>query len=127
MSPGMKYRHYAPSAEFILLDGKDDDVLNFMMSEQKRCRCALLCYDEEAECLDKNGILLPVGKRNNVEMHAKTLFAGLRKCDTPSPDVIYAHLPKKDGLGLALYNRMIRAASHTVLKIDNNDLMKGSK
>ena len=127
ISPGMKYRHYAPSAEFVLLDGEDDAVLKFMIEEQKKRRCALLCYDEEIECLDKSGILLPLGKKDDVAMHAKALFAGLRKCDTLSPDVIYAHLPKKDGLGLALYNRMIRAASHTVLKIDNNDFMKGSK
>jgi L-threonylcarbamoyladenylate synthase len=127
ISPGMKYRHYAPSAEFVLLDGEDDAVLKFMIEEQKKRRCALLCYDEEIEYLDKSGILLPLGKKYDVAMHSKALFAGLRKCDTLSPDVIYAHLPKKDGLGLALYNRMIRAASHTVLKIDNNDFMKGSK
>ena len=103
LSPGMKYRHYAPSAEFILLDGEDSDILHFMREEQKKRRCALLCYDEEVEYLDKNGIILPVGKKDDVPMHAKTLFAGLRKCDILSPDVIYAHLPPRDGLGLAIY------------------------
>ncbi len=124
MSPGMKYRHYAPSSKFVLLDGDQEDIIKFLRDEQKRCRCAILCYDEEAELLE-NSLLLPIGKRDDKNSHAKMLFAGLRKCDSLSPDIIYAHIPDKEGLGLALYNRMIRAASHTVLKIDNNTFTKG--
>ena len=41
----------------------------------------------------------------------------LRHADRAKPDVIYAHLPPKSGLGLALYNRMIRAAAHTILHL----------
>lgn len=118
LSPGMKYRHYAPSAKFVLLDGNEDSIIKFLKEEQKRCRCAVLCYDEEAELLSE-GLLLPIGKRGDLKAHAKMLFARLRECDALSPDVIYAHIPDKSGLGLALYNRMIRAAAHTVLKIED--------
>jgi len=118
LSPGMKYKHYAPAAEFILLDGEDADIIEFLKNEQKTKRCAILCYDEETALLaDK--LLLPIGRRGDLQAHAKALFARLRECDSLSPDVIYAHIPDKRGLGLALYNRMIRAAAHTVLKIDN--------
>ena len=118
LSPGMKYRHYAPSAPFILLDGDEDDVIEFLKSEQTAKRCAILCYDEEASLL-KNELLLPIGKKADKASHARTLFSRLRECDHIKPDVIYAHIPDREGLGLALYNRMIRAAAHTVLKIDN--------
>lgn len=118
LSPGMKYRHYAPSAKFVLLDGNEDSIIKFLKEEQKRCRCAVLCYDEEVELLSE-GLLLPIGKRGDLKAHAKMLFARLRECDALSPDVIYAHIPDKSGLGLALYNRMIRAAAHTVLKIED--------
>ena len=64
-------------------------------------------------------LLLPIGQRGDLKTHARMLFARLRECDSLSPDVIYAHIPDKEGLGLALYNRMIRAAAHTVLKIEN--------
>ena len=116
LSPGMKYKHYAPSSQLILLDGEDEKVIEFLKKEQERCRCAILCYDEEAALL-KNELLLPIGRRGDLASHAKMLFARLRECDTVSPDLIYAHIPDKAGLGLALYNRMIRAAAHTVLKI----------
>ena len=118
LSPGMKYRHYAPSAPFILLDGDEGDVIEFLRNEQKIKRCAILCYDEEASLL-KSELLLPIGKKDDKASHARTLFSRLRECDHIKPDVIYAHIPDREGLGLALYNRMIRAAAHTVLKIDN--------
>ena len=117
ISPGMKYKHYAPAARFVLLDGEDADVLSFLADEQKKCRCAVLCYDEEIPHLS-DYLLLPIGPRDDVKAHAKMLFSRLRECDGLSPDVIYAHLPSKDGLGMALYNRMIRAAAHTVIKIE---------
>ena len=118
ISPGMKYRHYAPSAKFVLLDGNEASIIKFLKEEQKRCRCAVLCYDEEAELLS-GGLILPIGKRGDLKTHARMLFARLRECDELSPDIIYAHIPDKAGLGLALYNRMIRAAAHTVLNVED--------
>ena len=96
----------------------EDDVIEFLKNEQVTKRCAILCYDEEASLL-KNELLLPIGKKDDKIAHARTLFSRLRECDHIKPDVIYAHMPDREGLGLALYNRMIRAAAHTVLKIDN--------
>ena len=116
LSPGMKYKHYAPASQLVLLDGNEENIIEFLRKEQRRCRCAILCYDEEAQLLE-NSLLLPIGQRGDLATHAKMLFARLRECDSLSPDIIYAHIPDKGGLGLALYNRMIRAAAHTVLKI----------
>lgn len=115
LSPGMKYRHYAPSADFVLLDGDESDVLSFMMEEQKN-GCAVLCYDEELPFLNTS-LSVPIGKRDDLSAQAKRLFTSLREADKLGASKIYAHLPPLDGLGLALYNRMIRAAAHTVKKI----------
>ena len=116
LSPGMKYRHYAPSAPLVLLDGEAEDVLHYLQKAQESEICAILCYDEEIPLL-RHERLLPVGMREDVAAHAKTLFARLREADGTNADIIYAHLPEKSGLGLALYNRMIRAAAHTVKKV----------
>ena len=116
ISPGMKYKHYAPRAPLVLLDGEDADVIDFLKKQLTVSRCAILCYDEEMDKLD-GAVLLPIGARDDVNRQAKLLFARLRECDTLAPDIIYAHLPDKQGLGLALYNRMIRAAAHTVRKV----------
>ena len=119
LSPGMKYRHYAPDAPLILLDGSADDTLAFLQQEQTTKRCAILCYEEEIATLSgyPNALLFPVGARDDLAAQAHVLFTLLRHADRSAPDVIYAHLPPKDGLGLALYNRMIRAAAHTILSV----------
>ena len=116
LSPGMKYRHYAPTAPLVLLTGKDEDVLAYLQQRQGEVKCAILCYDEEVPFL-KDERLLPVGGRDDIARHAKTLFSRLREADGTDAEIIYAHLPDKSGLGLALYNRMIRAAAHTILRV----------
>ena len=116
LSPGMKYKHYAPATPVVLLEGEEKDVLDFLISEQKTKKCAILCYDEEVASL-KNENLLPCGAKNDLGTQAHRLFTDLRDADKLGCDVIYAHMPEKNGLGLALYNRMIRAAAHTVKKV----------
>ncbi len=118
LSPGMKYRHYAPSAPLILLDGEPEAVLAYLQARQAAEVCAILCYNEEMSRLRPIG-LLPVGARTDVAAHAHTLFARLREADTltPQPTTIYAHLPDRSGLGLALYNRMVRAAAHSIVSV----------
>lgn len=116
LSPGMMYKHYAPTIPLVLLDGTPDDVLAFLQREQADKPCAILCYLEEVPHLRNENLFL-VGARNDLPTQAHTLFSSLREADKTNVSVIYAHLPSRDGLGLALYNRLIRAAAHTVKKI----------
>ena len=113
LSPGMKYRHYAPTAPLVLLSGKDSDVLAYLQSEAALRKCAILCYDEECEALP-GATRFPIGSQQDLAEQARKLFAALRDADKTDAEIIYAHLPPCDGLGLALYNRLIRAAAHTV-------------
>lgn len=116
LSPGMMYKHYAPKIPLVLLDGDPADVLAFLQKEQADKPCAILCYSEEMPHLKDENLFL-VGTRNDLVTQAHTLFASLREADKTSASIIYAHLPSRDGLGLALYNRLIRAAAHTIKKI----------
>ena len=116
LSPGMKYRHYAPKADFVLLDGADEDILQFCIKEQKENNCAFLCFDEELPFLDPS-LSISIGARDDLATQAKKLFTSLREADKLGASKIYAHLPSTKGLGLALYNRMIRAAAHTIKKV----------
>ena len=116
LSPGMKYRHYAPSAPLVLLEGDDDRVISFLRSEQNSMHCTILCYDEEVDEL-RYERLIPIGAKDDIATQSSRLFSALREADKLDSDIIYAHLPKKEGLGLALYNRMIRAAAHTIKKV----------
>ena len=116
LSPGMKYRHYAPTAPLVLLTGKDEDVLAYIQQETTARKCAVLCYNEELDALH-NCIPLPIGQKNDLATQAHKLFAALREADGTEAEIIYAHLPPQQGLGLALYNRLIRAAAHTIKKV----------
>ena len=116
LSPGMKYRHYAPNAPLVLLDGTNDDVQAFLLKQSKTERCLVLAYTEEIPHL--SGVnTIDIGARDDLSTQAKRLFSALRAANELELDKIYAHLPTQNGLGLALYNRMIRAAAHTVMKI----------
>ncbi len=116
ISPGMKYKHYAPSIPVVLLRGEPEPVLSFLLKEQNKRPCAILCYNEEIPRLRPER-LFPVGPREDLVSQAHTLFGNLRNADRTDAEIIYAHLPPENGLGLALYNRMIRAAAHTVRDI----------
>ena len=116
LSPGMKYRHYAPNAPLVLLDGTNDDVQAFLLKQSKIERCLVLAYTEEISHL--SGVnTIDIGACDDLSTQAKRLFSALRAANELELDKIYAHLPTQNGLGLALYNRMIRAAAHTVMKI----------
>ena len=115
LSPGMMYKHYAPTTPLVLLDGDPNHVLSFLQSEQRARSCAILCYLEEVPHLKDH--LFPVGAKDDLAAQAHCLFSLLREADKAGTEIMYAHLPDKSGLGLALYNRMIRAAAHTIQKV----------
>ena len=118
-SPGMKYKHYAPKASLILLDGDNLTTIDYIKRNYKQ-GVAVICYDDDvdsySEFMPKDSIY-PFGESSDMQAQAKTLFAKLRETDKKSFDTIYAPLPSKKGIGLALYNRMIRAAAHTIIKL----------
>ncbi len=114
LSPGMKYRHYSPDTPFVLIDGNASDVLAFMKATDGDA--VLLCFDEECDELAGHR-LIPIGSRTDLSGEAHGLFSALRLADRMHAKVIYGHLPDREGIGLALYNRMIRAAAHTVKRV----------
>ena len=117
-SPGMKYKHYAPKANVVLLKCTDDEFINYV----NRCGgsgVAALCCDEDARKLCVKYISL--GKRNDYEAHAQRLFDSLRRIDGYGNIVtVYTRLPSTDGVGLAVYNRLIRAAGFEVIDLEKS-------
>lgn len=117
IAPGMMYRHYAPTSAFVLLDGDESAFLPYIAARRAAGeRCAVICSIEEARQLGEQETII-YGGPHDLAQQAHRLFSALREADALGCSVIYARKPPTDGLGLALYNRMIRAASHTVIKI----------
>lgn len=122
LSPGMKYRHYAPKAPVILLDGGVDFCVKYL-SQRRDKKIAVLCYEEDREVLEESlpGVAIYLfGARADGKAQAHALFSILREADKRNYDEIYAPLPEKRGIGLALYNRMIRAAAHRIIKAEGD-------
>lgn len=116
LSPGMKYRHYAPAKPLVLIDGSSAQRLAFFKEKQKNERCVIICYDEQACALGSGTIC--IGAEGDLATQAHRIFAALRESNSMSGDTIYANLPSTAGYGLAIYNRLIRAAAHTVIKLE---------
>lgn len=113
ISPGMKYKHYAPQKKLILLDCNDKDFIKYLNIHRFE-NIGAIVFDEDTVKL--NIPYLTVGKAEDTTAHAHNLFDVLRRCDSLLCDTVYARLPQKTGISLAVYNRMIRAAAHNIIK-----------
>lgn len=116
LCPGSKYRHYAPDKPLTLVGGSDKARLSFFAERQKE-GAVIICYDEQAEHLSAEQVIT-IGGKDDLEAQGHRLFAALRECNSLEGKCVFANLPSTDGFGLALYNRLIRAAAHTVVYPD---------
>lgn len=117
-SPGMKYKHYAPKADVVLLKCNDKEYIDYVNSQSNK-NVVALCCDEDIELLNVPAYSL--GKRNDYTEHAKKLFDMLRKIDDDGiSGKVYSRLPSVDGVGLAVYNRLIRAAGFEVIDLEKD-------
>ena len=119
LSPGMKYRHYAPGAEVVLLDGSPDKAISYI-SARSYSNYAVICYSEDISQFESalgDATIIDFGNRDDMKSQARSLFDILRAADKQSYDIIFAPLPPTEDIGLALYNRMIRAAAHKIIRL----------
>ncbi len=119
LSPGMKYRHYAPKSPVVLLDGDKDSQIEYIKNENFDNTAAIV-YSEYVSDY-KNELpfvaIYDIGSALDEYSQAHRLFSILRDADKRDYKKIYAPLPEKSGVALALYNRMIRAAAYTIINL----------
>lgn len=113
-SPGMKYKHYAPKAKVILCDGTCEGYIHYVNTHADAATCAL-CFAEEAAQLSCKTLVYGSLADDAAQAHA--LFDALRQLDAMGIQIAYAHAPRKSGVGLAVYNRLIRAAAFEVVQV----------
>ncbi len=124
LSPGMMYRHYAPKARMILVRGQPSNV---------RARCASLyrqacekgetarvfAFEEHVSAYEAEGVpAVTLGSLAHLDCLAHDLFALLRQMDQEGVELLLCELPPPTGLGLALRNRLSRAASFHIQDAD---------
>ncbi len=111
-SPGMKYRHYAPQARVTLVRGPLTAFCRYV-AEQKDADCAL-CFDGEEPLLPVRAV--PYGAADDGAAQAARLFEALRTLDELGAKRVYARCPILSGVGMAVYNRLLRAAQFDVVE-----------
>ncbi len=114
-SPGMKYKHYAPAAPVKIVEGTREAYIRFVNSRAFE-GAAALCYDGDAPELKIPFVCY--GGENAPEKQARELFDALRRLDQIEAKIVYARCPPPEGVGLAVYNRLIRAAGFEVIHVD---------
>ncbi|HIY26229.1 MAG TPA: threonylcarbamoyl-AMP synthase [Candidatus Acutalibacter pullistercoris] len=110
-SPGMKYKHYAPQANVVILDASPEDYRNYVNQQPE---AFALCYDEDGDRLTVP--FVSYGSRYDHEKQAHMLFTSLHHLDEIGARTVFARMPQKRGVGLAVYNRLIRAAGFQILR-----------
>lgn len=106
-SPGMKYRHYAPKARVTALLGDWDACRDFLEKHQREGVWALVYEENQPTCPLPS---LSLGREDDPSAHGQRLFGLLRELDERGATEVYARAPQEEGMGLAVYNRLIRAA-----------------
>ena len=111
-SPGMKYKHYAPCADVVLVEGSIEDYIQFVNSMDDGLA---VCFKEDSEKITVPKLVY--GSVNDENTLAHDVFSALRKIDSLSQKKAYIHAPSKNGVGLAVYNRLIRACGFKVIRL----------
>jgi L-threonylcarbamoyladenylate synthase len=123
-SPGQKYRHYAPKAEMIVFSGEIERIIEAIILRTKENinlgkKVGIICTDETKdfykECM--SAIIISVGSRVEQETIAHNLFNTLRIFDEENIDIILSEGVELSDLGVAIMNRMMKAASGKIIKV----------
>ena len=116
-APGMKYKHYAPQSEVVIVAGSREKAAAYIhryITPNDR----VLCFEEElplyADCNP-----LPYGKEADVSTLSAGLFAALRELDDPSICKVYARCPEGGGVAYAVQNRLKKAAAFHIISAED--------
>ncbi|MCB9359175.1 threonylcarbamoyl-AMP synthase [Candidatus Woesearchaeota archaeon] len=121
-SPGMKYRHYAPDANLFLITGEDEnDMMEKLVKVSKKLskessKIAIIGSEELADEIDGNlkCDFIKVGNRRDLSILAHNIFKTLRELDHEKYDYILIGSCPEKGIGLAIMNRLRKAATKIV-------------
>ena len=120
-APGMKYAHYSPDAQVIVIDGDmyraAEKIQRMAKDLERQGKRVGIMATEQTKALYKDALVVSVGDRKRPYTIAANLFAVLREFDALGVDVILAEGVERQGVGLAVMNRLLKAASHNVVRV----------
>lgn len=114
-APGMKYRHYAPKAPVTVVRGNPQDTAKYI-AEHIGNSTGVLCFDEYREMFP-TCVVECFGSQDDLGAQAREVFDRLRAFDDTSVTQIWAQCPSDEGLGLAVANRIKKAAGFSIIEV----------
>ncbi|MGN1155720.1 MAG: L-threonylcarbamoyladenylate synthase [Agathobacter sp.] len=120
-APGMKYKHYAPKADMVIVDGAKDAVIaeinrrTYQAKEAGR-KVAVIATEETKDRYEAD-VVLCMGKRDDEDSIARHMYKILRDCDELEVQEIYSESFQTPRIGQAIMNRLLKAAGHQVIHV----------
>lgn len=119
-APGMKYRHYAPDAQLVIVEGEQERVvetINRLTAEKIKDGFVVgVMATEETQKEYRAVYVKAIGSRMDEASVAHNLYASLREFDQMGVQYIYSESFSTDNIGQAVMNRLMKAAGHTIIK-----------
>ena len=115
-APGMKYRHYAPKAPVTVVRGDPQKTAKYI-AEHLSGPIGVLCFDEYGDDFP-TCVVERFGSQNDLAAQAREVFDRLRAFDDTDVQQIWAQCPSDEGLGLAVANRIKKAAGFHVIEVE---------
>jgi L-threonylcarbamoyladenylate synthase len=119
-APGMKYRHYAPKGDLVVVDGDIDQVISYITKKinatDSKNQIGVICTTNFKEAF-KGAFVYSIGEPNQEEEIASNLFAALRAMDKANIETIYAIAFHEGKYKDALMNRLMKAANQQIIKL----------
>ncbi|MFA9377050.1 MAG: L-threonylcarbamoyladenylate synthase [Lachnotalea sp.] len=120
-APGMKYKHYAPKGDLTIIEGEEQAVIDMInrLSEEKIANYNNVGIIATDETIDKYqfGQVKSIGKRNDEQTISHNLYNVLREFDDTNVEFIYSESFSNGSMGVAIMNRLLKAAGHKIIRI----------
>lgn len=120
-APGMKYRHYAPKAELVVVEGEPEKAAKKIeeLAKEKAVegKKVGIIGTKEFAGFYKTGIVKIIGTREHEETIAQNLYHVLREFDETEVEFIYSEAISEENFGQAIMNRLLKAAGYHVIKL----------
>lgn len=120
-APGMKYKHYAPTGDLTIIEGKQENVVsktNKLVSEKVRdgYKTGVICTDETLKYYN-DGIVKSIGTREDELSISHNLYDVLRQFDDLGVEYIFSESFEHGSMGMAIMNRLLKAAGHKIIHV----------
>lgn len=121
-APGMRYKHYAPKGNLIIVEGQEDKVVSEINKLEKEAKkegkkTGIIFTNEDKDKYSAD-VLFAIGNRDDEDSIARNLYAILRECDSKGIDAIFSESFNTPRIGQAIMNRLLKAAGHQVIDIE---------